>query len=188
MKRSKPKIGIIGLGRIGQWGEAGKTGDLPAIIRDSDILVLSIWFEGIGEFLKEHAGELYGKIIIDPSNPVTVDETGAFRKLIAENESSGELHKTFMPEGAKMAKVFCSLGSASLSADAFKTPERAALLYANDDRGIDHIIEELILDSGFAPVRLGGIDQSIRMEIFGDLNGTAFSESIPTVAELKSRI
>jgi predicted dinucleotide-binding enzyme len=31
-------------------------------------------------------------------------------------------------------------------------------------------VAELIKASGFAPVRVGGIDQSVRIEVFGDLH------------------
>ncbi|WP_298648910.1 NAD(P)-binding domain-containing protein [uncultured Proteiniphilum sp.] len=156
-KPSKPKAGIIGIGRIGQalagnfiksgrsfnatdintellnelsgqWGETGKAGDLPTTIRDSDILILSIWFEGIREFLKEHAGKLNGKIIIDPSNPIMINGTGTFKKLIAENESSGEVHKTFMPEGTKIAKVLFPEFCLSLCGSVQNTGKRGPAL------------------------------------------------------------
>ncbi|MES2648908.1 MAG: hypothetical protein V4717_18670 [Bacteroidota bacterium] len=31
-------------------------------------------------------------------------------------------------------------------------------------------MEQLIHDNGFEPVRIGGLDQSIRLEVFGDLH------------------
>jgi 8-hydroxy-5-deazaflavin:NADPH oxidoreductase len=44
------------------------------------------------------------------------------------------------------------------------------LFYASDDRDAGNAVAELITASGFAPVRVGGIDQSIRIEVFGDLH------------------
>jgi hypothetical protein len=44
------------------------------------------------------------------------------------------------------------------------------LFYATDDSTINTDIEQLIRDNGFEPLHVGGIDQSIRIEVFGDLH------------------
>jgi predicted dinucleotide-binding enzyme len=44
------------------------------------------------------------------------------------------------------------------------------LFYASDDRDAGNSVAYLIKASGFAPVRIGGVNQSIRIEVFGDLN------------------
>lgn len=60
------------------------------------------------------------------------------------------------------------------------------LFYATDDKGIDTAIEELIHDSGFAPLRVGGIDQSMRIEVFGDLHEFGALGKTVTLAEAKA--
>ena len=49
-------------------------------------------------------------------------------------------------------------------------------------------IEELIQDSGFEPVRVGGIDQSIRIEVFGELHEFGALGKTVTRAELKQPV
>jgi len=44
------------------------------------------------------------------------------------------------------------------------------LFYASDDSDAGNTIAELIRASGFAPVRIGAIDRSIRIEVGGDLH------------------
>jgi predicted dinucleotide-binding enzyme len=44
------------------------------------------------------------------------------------------------------------------------------LFYASDDKSVNGEVEALIKDSGFEPVNIGGIDQSIKMEVFGELH------------------
>jgi 8-hydroxy-5-deazaflavin:NADPH oxidoreductase len=56
-----------------------------------------------------------------------------------------------------------------LAAAAHKTP-RSVLFYASDDNTANNDVEALIKDSGFEPVSIGGINQSIRMEVFGALH------------------
>jgi predicted dinucleotide-binding enzyme len=195
----KSKVAVIGLGNIGtavvanlvkgnrsviiadktfeKATELAKNlGDLaqPAIIADAikqaDIVVLAIYFDPIKEFFKTYATELEGKIIVDPSNPIGLDENGGFKKIIGADESAGELLSSLLPKGAKLAKALGTLGAASLASAAFQTPEKAVQFYATDDTSINAEIEELIRDNGFEPLRVGGLNQSIRIEVFGDLH------------------
>ena len=99
-----------------------------------------------------------------------IDENGGFKKIIGEKESAGEINLSLVPKGAKFAKALGTLGAASLESAAFQTPENAVLFYATDDESINADVEQLISDTGFEPVRVGGIDQSIRIEVFGDLH------------------
>ncbi|HEY6312293.1 MAG TPA: hypothetical protein VIY52_16020 [Streptosporangiaceae bacterium] len=42
--------------------------------------------------------------------------------------------------------------------------------YAADDAAVGDLVAELIRAGGFDPVSVGGLDQSIRIEMFGDLH------------------
>jgi predicted dinucleotide-binding enzyme len=75
-----------------------------------------------------------------------------------------------LPPGAKIVKAFGTLGAASLKTGARRSPEPNVLFYASDDRDAGNVVAELIKASGFAAVRVGGINQSIRIEVFGDLH------------------
>ena len=44
------------------------------------------------------------------------------------------------------------------------------LFYAADDDTAGDLVADLIRVSGYEPVRVGGLDQSIRIEMFGDLH------------------
>lgn len=195
----KSKVAVIGLGNIGsavaanlvkgnreviiadrtfekaqslaqKLGSLAQPQEIGSAIKQADIVVLAIYFNPIQEFLKQHASELEGKIVVDPSNPIAPDENGGFKKIIGQNESSGQILSTQLPKGVKLAKALGSLGAGSLASAAYQTPEKAVLFYATDDTSINAQIEDLINDSGFEPVRVGGLDQSIRIEVFGDLH------------------
>jgi predicted dinucleotide-binding enzyme len=62
------------------------------------------------------------------------------------------------------------------------------LFYAADDTNINADIEQLIYDSGFAPVKIGGIDKSIRIEVFGDLHEFGALGKTVTEAEAKEKV
>src|SRR6266566_517940 len=94
----------------------------------------------------------------------------AFQKLIGEQESSGQILAGLLPAGARLVKAFGTLSADSLSAAARREPERAVLFYAADDDAAGEEVADLIRIAGYEPVRVGGLDQSIRLEVFGDLH------------------
>ena len=75
-----------------------------------------------------------------------------------------------MPAGARLVKAFGTLSAPTLSAAARREPERAVLFYAADDAAAGDLVADLIRVSGYEPVRVGGLDQSIRIEMLGDLH------------------
>lgn len=195
----KPKVAVIGLGNIGtiiatnlvkgkrsvivadrsiekanelslKLGSLAQPSAISAAIKEADIIVLAIWYNAIKELFHTYTKELQGKIIVDPSNPIAPDEKGGFKKIIEKDQSAGQLLSSLLPKDAKLVKALGTLSAASLSKAAFQQPDKAVGFYAADNASINTKIEDLIRDNGFEPVRLGGIDQSIRIEVFGDLH------------------
>jgi 8-hydroxy-5-deazaflavin:NADPH oxidoreductase len=214
---NKLKVAVIGLGNIGQvvaanfaksnrtfiaadrnvekvkelsakWGASAQPSDIANAVKNADIVVLAIPFEAIGDFLNQNATDLEGKIIVDPSNPIAPDEKGGFKKIIDAEKSAGQINATFLPKNAKLAKALGSLSAGTLAGAAYQQPESAALFYATDDRTIDTQIEELIIDNGFAPVRIGDLSKSVRIEVFGDLHEFGALGKTVNVAEAKEKI
>ena len=167
-------------------GKLATPRDIITAIKEADLIILAVWYETIREFLKKYGAELQGKIIIDPSNPLAFLEGGGFKKIIDKDQSAGQILSALLPEGARLVKALGSLSADSLSKKAFQQPERAVLFYASDDAGLKEQIEGLIRAVGFEPLRIGGIDQSIRMEAFGDLAEYGGLGKTVTLAEAKA--
>lgn len=211
------KVAIIGLGNIGkvvaknlvngkqsviiaskkledaqtlaqQLGNLATPKETVEAIKEADVVILSVWFNTIQEFFKTYATELQGKIIIDPSNPIAPDENGGFKKIIGENESAGQLNAAILPQDAKLVKAFGTLGAASLENASSSTGAKSVLFYASDDNTIDNIVEELISASGFDALKVGGLDQSIRLEVFGDLHEFGAIGKPVNIADAKTKI
>jgi 8-hydroxy-5-deazaflavin:NADPH oxidoreductase len=212
----KLKVAVIGLGNIGNTvatnlvkgnrsvivadrtmdkakdlakhlGNLAEPLEIPEAIKKADILVLAVWFSAIKEIFETYASALQGKIIIDPSNPIAPDEKGGFKKIISENQSAGEILSSLLPQNAKLVKALGTLSVASLAGAAFQQPAKV-LFYSTDDTSIDSTIEELIHDNGFEPVRVGGLDQSIQIEVFGALHEYGALGKTVTVAEAKEQL
>jgi 8-hydroxy-5-deazaflavin:NADPH oxidoreductase len=143
---------------------------VAAAIEEGEVILFAVYFDAIKELLAEYRGKLAGKIVVDPSNPIAPDGSGGFKKIIAKDQASGQILAAMLPSGATLVKAFGTLGVASLKTGARRSPEPNVLFYASDDRKAGDTVAGLIKVSGFAPVRVGGIDQSIRIEVFGDLH------------------
>jgi predicted dinucleotide-binding enzyme len=139
-------------------------------VERADVLVLAVWFDSFKEFIAQYGERLTGKVIVDPTNPVAPDGKGGFQKIIGEQESSGQILAGLLPAGAQLVKAFGTLSADSLSAAARREPERAVLFYAATDDTAGDLVADLIRTGGYEPVRVGGLDQSIRLEVFGDLH------------------
>ena len=150
----------------------GKARPMPVAdaISKSDVVVLAIYFDAIKDLLATYRGALAGKVIVDPSNPIAPDGKGGFKKTIPADQSSGQLIAALLPEGAELVKAFGTLGAQSLASGVNRSPERAVLFYATDYPEAGRAVARLITAGGFSPFRAGGLDQSIRIEVGGDLH------------------
>lgn len=216
MKNSNLKVAVIGLGNIGKvvasnlvkggrevivadktfakaqelaksLGSLAKPAEISEAIKSAEIVVLAVYFATIKEIFVQYASELEGKIIVDPSNPIAPDDKGGFKKIIGQNESSGQILSTLLPKNAKLAKALGTLGAASLEQAAFNDPKKVEF-YATDDNSINSEIESLIKDNGFEPVHLGGLDKSINIEVFGDLHEFGALGKAVTLKEATEKI
>ena len=150
-------------------GHAEATSVDEAVDR-ADVIVLAVWLDAFEQLLAQYGERLAGKVIVDPTNPVGPDSDGNYRKVIGEQESSGQILAGLLPAGARLVKAFGTLSAPTLSAAARQEPERAVLFYAADDNAAGDLVADLIRAGGYEPVRVGGLDQSIRIEMFGDLH------------------
>lgn len=136
----------------------------------ADVLVLAVWFDSFKELIAQYGERFSGKVIVDPTNPTGPDGHGGFRKIIGEQESSGQILAGLLPAGARLVKAFGTLSAGTLAAAARQEPDRAVEFYAADDDAAGDLVAGLIRAGGYEPVRVGGLDQSIRIEMFGDLH------------------
>jgi len=134
------------------------------------VLVVALWPDAFQQVIAQYGDRLAGKVIVDPSNPVGPDGTGGYQKVIPEEESEGQILAGLLPAGARLVKAFGTLSAPTLSAAAWRQPERAVQFYAADDAAAGDLVARLIRAGGYEPVRVGGLDQSIRIEMFGDLH------------------
>ena len=139
-------------------------------LQGAGAVVLALRFTVLKGVIDEIADPLAGKLVVVPSNPFTVDAQGNLSRVLPEGQSSGEVVAGWLPAGARLAMAFGTLSAPLFESAGHRSPEPAVLFYATDDDRAGQEIERLIRTAGFEPVRVGGIEQSGRLEVGGDLH------------------
>ncbi|MFJ7060779.1 NAD(P)-binding domain-containing protein [Streptomyces microflavus] len=151
-------------------GDTATAVTVDQAVEQADVIVLAVWLDAAKELLVQCGDRLSGKILVDPSNPIAPDGNGGFVKTIDAEESSGLLLAGLLPAGATLVKAFGTLSADTLATASRRVPEPAVGFYAADDAAAGATVARLISAAGFDPVRVGALDQSIRIEVFGDLH------------------
>ena len=138
-------------------------------LRGADAVVLALRFGVLKGVIDEITDSLADKLVVVPSNPVGLDAQGTIVRLLPEGQSSGEIVAGWLP-GARMAMAFGTLSAGLFESSSRRSPEPAVLFYATDDGRAGEEVERLIRTTGFEPVRIGGVEQSSRLEVGGDLH------------------
>jgi predicted dinucleotide-binding enzyme len=139
-------------------------------LQGAEAVVLALRFTVLKGVMDEIAAPLAGRLVVVPSNPVTVDAHGNVVRVLPEGQSSGKVVAGWLPTGARLAMAFGSLRADLFVAASHRSPEPAVLFYVTDDDRAGEEVGRLIRTAGFEPVRAGGIEQSGRLEVDGDLH------------------
>jgi hypothetical protein len=139
-------------------------------LQGAGAVVLALRFTVLEGVIAEIAGSLAGRVVVVPSNPVGLDAHGNVVRLLPDGQVSGEVVAGWLPAGASLVMAFGSLSGHLFAPAADRSPEPAVLFYAADDDRARAEGERLIRVAGFEPVRAGGLDQSGRLEVGGDLH------------------
>jgi predicted dinucleotide-binding enzyme len=139
-------------------------------LQGADAVVLALRFTALKGVIAEIADALTGTVVVVPSNPVSADAHGNVSRLLPEGQSSGEVIAGWLPAEVRLAMAFGSMSADLFESASTRSPERAVLFYAADDDRAGEEVELLIRTAGFEPAKVGGIEQSGRLEVGGDLH------------------
>jgi len=155
----------------GAIGEAAVVAiDNRSALQGADAVILALRFSVLKDVIDEIADALGNKSLVVPSNPVGLDAQGGVVRLLPEGQSSGETIAGWLPAGAQLAMAFGTMSAGLFESSSNRSPEPAVLFYVTDDNHGHDVVERLIRTAGFEPMKLGGIKQSSRLEVGGDLH------------------
>jgi 8-hydroxy-5-deazaflavin:NADPH oxidoreductase len=154
--------------RIGE--RAVVAGDNRDALQAAGAVILALRFTVLNDVIDEIADVLGDRSVIVASNPVGIDAQGKVVRLLPDRQSSGETVAGWLPPGPGLTMAFGTMAADLLQSSSNRSPEPAALFYATDDEGGSEEVERLIRTAGFEPMKIGGLDQSGRLEVGGDLH------------------
>jgi 8-hydroxy-5-deazaflavin:NADPH oxidoreductase len=173
----KPKIGIIGKGRVGSALERGmqragydvKTvGADPGAVRDTsqwaEIVILAAPFTAIDDVLREIGANADGKVLVDVTNALTSD----YQLALGYSTSGAEELQKKVPR-ARIVKAFNMIFAAHMDTGRVKD-QQLTVFAAGDDADAKHLVLELARDIGFDAVDAGPLRNARLLEPLGFLN------------------
>jgi 8-hydroxy-5-deazaflavin:NADPH oxidoreductase len=139
-------------------------------LKGADAVVLALRFSVLEGVIDEIGAPLTDKLVVVPSNPLGIDARGNLTRLLPKGQSSGEAVAAWLPPRARLAMAFGTLSADIFESSSNRTPELAVLFYATDDHSAGEQVERLIRAAGFEALKAGGLQQSGRLEVGGDLH------------------
>jgi NADPH-dependent F420 reductase len=125
-----------------------KFGDIREAVAFGDVIVFAIPWTSVEETIL-NAGNLSGKVLIDPTNPLTPDLKGLALDNTSVAEKIAKLANT-----PKVIKAFNTIGAQTLNNLTFDS-DRADLFICGDDSHAKQVVEELATGIGFDVVDVG---------------------------------
>jgi len=179
----KLKIGIVGSGKVGGalggvWVKAGhevmfssrhiehdkalasslganaRAGTPREAAAFGEVLMISVPYGSLPAVGKDLAALIKGKVVIDTCNPF-VWRDGDIATW-ARGKGAGLASAELLP-GARIVRAFNAIGAARMGS-AHEEPGRIGMPIAGDDAQAIEIASRLILDIGYEPVLVGGLD------------------------------
>jgi 8-hydroxy-5-deazaflavin:NADPH oxidoreductase len=139
-------------------------------LKGADAIVLALRFTVLQGVIEEITDSLAEKLVVVPSNPFGIDAQGHVSRLLPKGQSSGPLVEGWLPAGTRLAMAFGTMSANLFESSSKRLPEPAVLFYASEDDLAGQEVEQLIRRAGFEPVKVGGVEQSDRLEVGGDLH------------------
>jgi predicted dinucleotide-binding enzyme len=184
--QARLRIGIIGAGRIGgtlgeHWVKAGHevllssrhpeqleplAGRLGPLARVGtpreaaafgEVVLVSVPYGAFPQVGRDYAGELRGKIVLDPGNPFP----GRDGPMAEEARRKGTATASLEHLGrVRLVRAFNTIPASILKTEAHRAGERIAVPLASDDQEALAVAARLVRDAGFEPVLVGPLARS----------------------------
>jgi 8-hydroxy-5-deazaflavin:NADPH oxidoreductase len=203
----KPKIGMIGSGRVGSnlgrvWANAGyevmfssrdldadkklaaeigknaRAGTPQEAVAFGDVLVFAVPYAALPELGKTLGKSVAGKVVIDACNPIVARDGEMANE--AREVGAGAMSSRLLP-GARIVRAFNAVPAARMGS-VHETPGKVAMPFVGDDAQAIEIATRLIRDIGFDPVRVGGLTMGKYLMPGTPLAGEHSADEIRSIA------
>ncbi len=149
---------------IAEIGTAASSLLIPDAVRSADVVVLATPFNAVTEVVVA-MGDVTNKIIIDCTNPLSLNAEGSL-SLSLGSSTSGAEEIARLASGARVAKAFNTYGWENFLDSSYPGYGEAkpVLFHCSDDDEAKEVVEKLARDLGFEPVDTGGLGMARSLE------------------------
>jgi len=180
------RIGIIGSGSMGgavgiQWARAGheilfssrNPTDLVELVgaagprtragypeeaaQFGEVVFIAVPYGALPQIGRDYAAMMQGKVVIDCGNPRADRDGPMADEAIAKG--TGVASAEYLP-GVRLVRAFNALSFQQVERDAHREGEKIGIPIAGDDAEAVRITSELVVDAGFDPVVVGGLQRA----------------------------
>jgi NADPH-dependent F420 reductase len=154
--KTQPPLAEIGVGATSMT--------LPDAARSSDIIVLATPWPAVPDAINA-MGDLRGKVLIDGTNPLSLNGDGSL-SLSLGSTTSGAEEVARLATGAKVVKAFNTYGFENFADSAYPGygDLKPAMFVCSDEDDAKEIAVQLAKDLGFEAVDTGGLGMARSLE------------------------
>jgi 8-hydroxy-5-deazaflavin:NADPH oxidoreductase len=73
-------------------------------VQPADAVIFALWLGPMKTVIDEVADLLPGKLVVDPSNPISISAEGTVSRTLPEGQSAGEVVASWLPQGTRFAR------------------------------------------------------------------------------------
>lgn len=145
------------------------------VAQESEIIVLSVPYQVLEELIPKISTSIAGKIIIDTTNPMAFSSEGRIISSLGQNQPSG-LRLAQMLPSSKIVRAYNHIPN-ELLYRGLSQSGIWAMAIAGDDKDAKNTISQLVEDSGFKPVDIGTMEDSLPLDPSGVLFPHLFTKA-----------
>jgi hypothetical protein len=144
------------------------------------VILVATPYDALPQVGRDYAMQIRGKVVICCSNPAPRDGGPASQDALARGW--GVVTPELLP-GVRLARAFNAINYRAVEIEAHRAGERVGIPVAGDDQDAVRVTAELVVDAGFDPVVVGGLDRASAFEI-----GSPVFVTNMTAAELREAL
>lgn len=145
-------------------GPAASSAAIPDAVRQADVIVLATPWAAVAEVIPV-MGSLKGKVLIDCTNPLSLQGDGSLSLSVGFTTSGAEEIERMAP-GAHVAKAFNTYGFENFENSAYPNDAhlKPVMFFCTDSDQARDTVVKLAKDLGFDPLDTGGLGMARSLE------------------------
>ena len=149
---------------LAEIGGAASSRVVPDAVRGADVIVLATPWNAVPDVINA-MGDVRGKIIIDCTNPLSLNSEGSL-SLAVGSTTSGAEEVARLATGARVVKAFNTYGWENFADASYPGygDVKPVMFYCSDDDEAKELVAKLAADIGFEPVDTGGLGMARSLE------------------------